>query len=85
MVKDVRAECAELGLQTVASQERVRVQMSVLLLLPWLGLIKPRGSQMVAHEEIQGEGEGASAKGFSHARLSHARGPGSSVSLYLSV
>lgn len=85
MVKDVQAESAESGSQTVASRERVRVQASASLLLLWLGLIKPRGSGMVAHEEIQGEGEGASAKGLSHARLSHAQSPGSSGSLYLSV
>lgn len=40
---------------------------------------------MVAHEEIQGEGEGTSDKGLSCARLSRAEGPGSSESLYLSV
>lgn len=66
MVKDVRAECTESGSQTKAGWERVGAQMSVLLLLLWLGLVKPRGSQMVAHEEIQGEGEGASAKSLSH-------------------
>lgn len=85
MVKDVRAECTESGSQTQASWERVRAQMSVLLLLLWLGLVKPRGSQMVAHEEIQGEGEGSSTKSLSRARVSHGRGPGSSESLCLSV
>lgn len=84
MVRDVRAERVELGSQAVASWERVWEHMSMLLLL-WLGLIKPRGSQMVAHEEIQREGEGTSGRGLSHARLSHAQGPGSSESLYFSV
>lgn len=40
---------------------------------------------MVAHEEICGEGESASAKGLSHARLLYAWSPGSSESLFLSV
>ena len=65
----------------LVSWERVRAQTSTLLRLLRLGLIGRRGSQMVAHGEIRREGEGASAKGFSRARLLQAQGPGCYESL----
>lgn len=86
MVKDVQAEHAESGFVAIAGWERVRAHTRALLWLLWLGLIKPRGSQMVAHEETCGNrGKSASTRGFSQARLSHPLCPESSKSLYLSV